>query len=568
MLAARMTPGTRPPRTADVWRQYAGYFRMHGKRMVVVAAAGVAQSFAYLPFAAILRHTFDVVLPARDLAGLLIAVVELMALQGAALALSWWSKMTALRAGQEVLARLRRQCARRLYELPREFHAAADAERLHVTVVYDTQWIEGMNNALTAQMLPASLSAAVLFALLFAIEPRYAVIIAIAAPGLFVANRMMTREAWFRQERLRHAFEVFSRGIRFAIAATDLTKSQAAEVREYRRQARYIESLRRVSLQVARFDAGQQLVQTALLVASTVAVLLAGGWAVAQGRGTSGQIMTFYVVTALFVSQARSIVDSVPPVRRGIWAFRRLDALLRVPQQEPYRGRLRLDDVENIRLEHVAFAYPGGSVLLQDASLEVRRGERIALIGPNGSGKSTLLFLILGFYRPDHGQLTANGIPYDRLDMRRLRSRFATVPQHPFLFAETVRANVAYGCNAGEEATWEALGWAGAADFVSRLPRGLDSEIGEQGVRLSGGQKQRLAIARALLRRPGLLILDEPTNHLDEEGVASLMSRLDSLPFRPAVLLVSHEWHILRHADRAWRLDGGRLKEAVLECRN
>lgn len=568
-MAGDVTEQSRPPRSGAVWRQYAGYFRAHGKRVAAVALAGAAQSFAYVPFAAVLRRTFDVVLPARDRLGLLIAVGELLALQAGSLALAWWAKMTALAAGQEVLARLRRRCVRRFYVLPREFHTAADAERLHVSVVYETEWIEGMNNALTAQVLPAALSALVLFALLFAIEPRYAVIIGVAAPSLFIANRLMTREAWFRQERLRLAFEAFSRGVRFALAAVDLTRSHAAEAREFRRQSRNIDSLRRVSLGVARFDAGQQLLQTALLVASTVAVLLAGGWAVAQGRSSAGQIMTFYVVTALFASQARSIVDSVPAVRRGIWAFRRLDILLRQPEREPYTGRLRVEGIDCVQLEHVGFHYRGAPALVQDATLEVRRGERVALIGPNGCGKSTLLFLILGFYRPQTGTLSVNGIPYEQLDMRRLRSRCATVPQHPFLFAETVRANVAYGSDAlADEAIWEALRWAGAAEFVEALPEGLDSEIGEQGVRLSGGQKQRLAIARALLRRPDLLILDEPTNHLDEEGVSGLMDRLDRLPFQPAVLLVSHEWHILRHAHRAWRLTGGRLEEAALECRN
>jgi len=151
--------------------------------------------------------------------------------------------------------------------------------------------------------------------------------------------------------------------------------------------------------------------------------------------------------------------------------------------------------------------------------------------------------------------------------MRSLRARVAVVPQAPFLFADTIRANVGYGV--GEisgPAIREALEWAGAASFVNALPDGLDTQIGEQGVRLSGGQRQRLAIARALLRRPDLLILDEPTNHLDEDGVSGLMESLDRLPFRPAVIVVSHEWRVLRHTDEAWRLEDGRLHRAAVEC--
>jgi len=140
--------------------------------------------------------------------------------------------------------------------------------------------------------------------------------------------------------------------------------------------------------------------------------------------------------------------------------------------------------------------------------------------------------------------------------------------QDVFLFAGTLRENVAYGnADATAEAIWEALRWAGADDFVAQLPDTLDTPIGENGVRLSGGQRQRLVIARALLRRPYLLILDEPTNHLDDAGIASLIDSLDRVPFRPAVIVISHEWRVLRHATRAWRLTGGRLVETALEYR-
>lgn len=533
----------------------------------MVAAAGAAQSFLYVPLAAVLRRTFDTVLPARDRAGLRTAVGELLALQMFSLALGWCIRTTALRAGQAVVSQLRRECLQRLYELPRQFHTGADAERLHVTLVYEINWIEGMSNALVLRILPATLCATVLFVLLFWTEPRYAVIIAVCAPGLFVANRLMARSAWLRQDRLRRAFQEFSRGVRFAIAAMDLTKAQAAEAVELSRQSANVEVLRSVSLDLSRFDSVQQLLQSALLLAGTVAVLLAGGWAVAAGRATGGQIMAFYVMTALFASQARTIVDSVPAVRMGLRAFAQTAGLLQIPEREPYQGSETVERLENLCLENVGFAYPGGRPVLEDATLEIGRGERIALIGDNGSGKSTLLFLILGLYRPCRGSLAVNGRPYDGLDMRSLRARVAVVPQAPFLFADTIRANVGYGVGKiSGPAIREALEWAGAASFVDALPDGLDTQIGEQGVRLSGGQRQRLAIARALLRHPDLLILDEPTNHLDEDGVSGLMESLDRLPFRPAVIVVSHEWRVLRHTDGAWRLEGGRLHRAAVEC--
>ena len=284
--------------------------------------------------------------------------------------------------------------------------------------------------------------------------------------------------------------------------------------------------MRGVSLDLTRYEAGQQLLQNALILAATLAVLLAGGWAAAGGRITRGEIMAFYVVTALFAAQARLIVEAIPPVRMGLRAFRRVADLLSVPEREPYTGTEAIASIEELRLADVAFGYDGTLPLVQDVNLTVRRGERVALVGANGSGKSTLLYLIAGFYRPQRGALAVNGVPYDRVFIRSLRARMAIVAQNPFLFAGTLRENVAYGNpEATAEDVWEAL------------------------------------------RRPDLLILDEPTNHLDDAGIASLIGSLDRVPFRPAVIVISHEWRVLRYATRAWRVTGGKLVETALEYR-
>jgi ABC-type multidrug transport system fused ATPase/permease subunit len=278
--------------------------------------------------------------------------------------------------------------------------------------------------------------------------------------------------------------------------------------------------------------------------------------------------MAFYVVAALFAAQARLIVEAIPAVRMGMRAFRKVADLLGVAEREPYAGGEHVDSIGELTLEDVTFGYRSSAPVVKQASFTVRRGERVALLGANGSGKSTLLYLIAGFYRPQRGALSIDGVPYDRLRIRSLRARMAIVAQNPFLFAGTLRENVAYGNrDVTAESIWEALQWAGADDFVAQLPEALDTLIGENGVRLSGGQRQRLVIARALLRRPDLLILDEPTNHLDDAGIASLIRSLDRVPFRPAVIVISHEWRVLRHATRAWRLAGGELVETSLEYR-
>jgi ABC-type multidrug transport system fused ATPase/permease subunit len=278
-------------------------------------------------------------------------------------------------------------------------------------------------------------------------------------------------------------------------------------------------------------------------------------------------MMAFYVMAAMFAAQTRTLLGAMPEIRMGMRGFRDIHALFEREEREPYSGTRRVSHVEEIRLDEVHFAYPGRAPLLEGVSLSIPRGGRVVLFGANGSGKTSIVHLIGGYYRPDRGRLRVNGTDYEEIDVRSLRARTAVVPQNPLLFGGTLGENLLYGCDEEEGAIEEALEGAGLREFVEDLPEGLKTAVGDQGIQLSGGQRQRLAIARALLRRPDLLIFDEPTNHLDEAAIDNLSASLQRLPYRPAVLLISHEPRILRHADVAWRLENGRLERAAVEAR-
>jgi len=550
------------------WRPYAGYFKPHQRKLAGLLIAGCVQSVLYIPFAALLRRIFDVALPAANTAVLWKAAAGILALQLAGLALTYWMRVTALAVNQNIAARVRNESLARLYDLPRAFHTAVDLERLHVTLVYDTDRLALMNEALTVRFLPSGLSALALFGVMAWIDPRYAAIVGVAAPVLLVFNRLLTREAWLRRAGVRKAFENFSRGVRFVVTALDLTRGSAAEAWELARQDGNIDALQRAELSQSRFDSMQEVAQGAVLMLATLTVLVAGGHAVADGSVTRGAMMAFYVAAALFANNARAMVGAIPAIRFGMRAFQEISQILCYPEREPYQGTKETGSIEEIRFEGVGFSYGEGQEILNDVSLTISRGARVALIGANGSGKSSLIHLLAGYYRPQTGRVLANGIPYDELSVPSLRERIAIVPQNPVLFSGTVRANIAYGMSVrpdgGDRDLEEALEWAGATAVIRRLPHGLDTEIGDQGVRLSGGERQSLAIARALLRRPDLLVLDEPTNHLDAEAIERLAASLEGLPFRPAVLVISHEAHVLRHATVAYRIASGRLSLAAL----
>jgi ATP-binding cassette subfamily B protein len=285
-----------------------------------------------------------------------------------------------------------------------------------------------------------------------------------------------------------------------------------------------------------------------------------GGIGVAHHEMTVGQLLSFYAIVALLQAQVSTVVSLLPLVVSGEESLRRLDVILDADQPMPYAGRRRIDFSGSITLSAVTFGY-GSEPLLEDVELELEAGEQVVVVGPNGAGKSTLASLILGLYRPWSGRLLADGVPYDELDMRHLRRAFGVVLQDPVIIPASAAENIAYGRPEATPADIRrAAELAGAAAFIERLPRGYDTWVGDEGSLLSGGERQRLAIARALISSPRLLILDEPTTHLDDEAIATVQANLDALPGAPGVLTITHDEAIARAAARVIYIRDGRLR--------
>jgi len=217
-----------------------------------------------------------------------------------------------------------------------------------------------------------------------------------------------------------------------------------------------------------------------------------------------------------------------------------------------------------IVFERVAFAYPvrPDVQVLDDVGLNLAPGRMVALVGPSGAGKSTIAALLLRLYDPDEGTVRLDGRDVRGLDARWLRSRIGTVAQEPVLFSTSVAANIRYGRpDATDESVEAAARAANAHDFISDLPDGYATEVGERGVRLSGGQKQRVAIARAILKDPPILILDEATSSLDAESESLVQDALERLMAHRTSLVIAHRLSTVRNADRVVVLDGGRVVE-------
>jgi subfamily B ATP-binding cassette protein MsbA len=216
----------------------------------------------------------------------------------------------------------------------------------------------------------------------------------------------------------------------------------------------------------------------------------------------------------------------------------------------------------HIRLSRVCFAYDPAAPVLSDVDLEVRRGEVVALVGPSGAGKSTVLNLIPRFYDVTAGALTIDDQDLRGVSLASLRRRIALVTQEPFLFDDTIAANIAYARSGATQGDIESAARSAAAhEFIIGLPRGYDTLVGEAGARLSGGQRQRIAIARAFLKDAPILLLDEATSALDTESEAQVQAALARLMAGRSTLIIAHRLSTIRGADRIYVLDQGRVAE-------
>ncbi|HEY2834738.1 MAG TPA: ABC transporter ATP-binding protein, partial [Sporichthyaceae bacterium] len=229
-------------------------------------------------------------------------------------------------------------------------------------------------------------------------------------------------------------------------------------------------------------------------------------------------------------------------------------ALHRLPRQAR-RGSIRLDAV--------VVSYTPDRPVLQGVDLDIPSGQTTALVGPSGAGKTTVTDVVLGLLRPERGRVLVDGVPLSDHDLAGWRSRVAVVPQDPYLFTETIAANLRWASpQATDKDLWVALREAAADAFVAALPAGLDTMVGDRGIRLSGGERQRIALARALLRRPTLIVLDEPTSALDTQTEQLVRATLARLHGRHTVLIVAHRLSTARDADQIVVLDAGRVVES------
>jgi subfamily B ATP-binding cassette protein MsbA len=487
---------------------------------------------------------------------------------------------------QRVLHGVRTGLMEKYQRLPLSFHDRMKAGHLISRVTNDVTLLRGAVVGGFVILLQNSLLAIFALGLILLTSWRLSLLAILVLPLNVYLIRMVSSRLRRKTTQAQECMADMTSALQESIAGIRVVKAFGMEDFETAKFRRFSRGYFRNYLKMKMSAALATPITEILGSVGAVVVLGYGGKLVLEGRLHPANLIMFMGAMLWVISPVKALANLNTVIQEGLAAARRVFAVLDLesepsappetveagPAGGPARGGAvapRESEVEPvpfgeaIRFEDVTFAYDGGPPVLREVTLEVRRGDTIALVGPSGAGKSTLVDLVPRFYDPVRGRITLDGTDVRRLPLEGLRGLMGVVTQETILFNDTVRNNIAYGLEDFPEEKIEAAARAANADgFIAELSRGYDTLIGDRGVQLSGGQRQRLAIARAILKNPEILIFDEATSNLDPEGERLVQEAIERLMRGRTNFVIAHRLSTIRNAQKIVVLEGGRIREA------
>ena len=469
--------------------------------------------------------------------------------------------------GERIVADLRQDVQAHLLRLDPGFFELNRPSEIASRLTADTGVIEQVVGSAASIALRNLFMGVGGMAYLFYLSPKLTGLMLIVIPVVILPIVFMGRKVRALSQKSQDRVADVGSLVSEVLRAIKVVQAFGAEGREAARFAATAEAAFAAARRRFLVRAGMTAIVITLVFGAITLVLWEGARDVIAGSMTGGTITAFVLAAAIVAGAFGALTEVYGDFMRAAGASARIRDLLaqqpsiRAPARpvalpEPPEGRLAF--------EGVGFRYPSRPDMpaIRDFSLEVRPGERIAIVGPSGAGKSTLFQLVQRFYDPAAGRILMDGVDLRDADPADVRARIAVVPQEAVVFMGTARSNILYGRPGASEAEmWKAAEAANAAEFLRALPGGLDSDMGEGGTRLSGGQRQRIAIARALLKDAPILLLDEATSALDAESEAAVQEALEHLMEGRTSLVIAHRLATVRDADRIVVMDEGRIVE-------
>lgn len=464
---------------------------------------------------------------------------------------------------QDVQHDLRLEAYGHLQALEPEFFEERSTGGLLSVLGDDVNQLERFLNTGANDMLQVATTVLLVGGAFFVLAPSVAWMAMLPMPFIILGSIRFQRRLAPRYAEVREAAGLVNARLAANLGGINTIKSFTAEAHEFRRLEADSEVYRRSNAGAIRLSSAFVPLIRILILAGFTATLLFGGLQAVSGAMSVGIYSVLVYLTQRLLWPLTRLGETLDGYQRAMASTNRIMNLLDVPVTIREGDRPLERGRGEVEFRNVHFAYRGRSATLDGISIRIPAGQTAAVVGPTGSGKSTLVKLLLRFREPDAGQVLLDGVPVDQYRLGDLRRNLGLVAQDTFLFAGTVADNIRYGSfDAPREQVVAAARAAEADGFIQRLPDGYETVVGERGQQLSGGQQQRIALARAVLKDPPVLVLDEATSAVDNETEAAIQRSLEHITRDRTTLVIAHRLSTVRHADRIYVLDEGRITEA------
>ena len=565
------------------WRGIAAELRNHRRQILLANLVALLAVVASVPLPLLLPLMVDEVLlhhPARFVETIAawtpaawhgpvlfigVALLATLLLRFVAILLNVWQGRSFSLLAKEITYRIRTRMLNRLSRIAVSAFETVGAGRVTSHFVTDLNAIDTFLGASISGFIVSVLTLVGVAGVLFWMHWQLALLILVLNPPVILFSTRLGKRVKDLKKVENRAVEVFQDALAETLDA--LTQIRAMN-REKHYLARIVDRAGDIRRHAAAFawksDAMSRIAFFVFLAGFDIFRALAMLMVVFSDL-TIGEMLAVFGYLWFMMTPVQELVNMQYAWFAAQGALGRINALLGMKDApahpalaDPFAGRT----TAGITLEHVRFAYEDdGETILDDVSLDIRPGEKVALVGASGGGKSTLVQALLGLYPVKAGRILYGGVPVTEIGWETVREHVGVVLQHPVLFNDDVRANLTLGREVDDATLWQALEIAQLKDIIAALPQGLDTVVGRQGVRLSGGQRQRLAIARMIVARPGVVIFDEATSALDTDTERRLHEAMRTFLAGRTTLIIAHRLSAVRQADRILVFENGRVVE-------
>ena len=465
---------------------------------------------------------------------------------------------------RDIELNLRSTLTIKLQELSMTFHQSMQSGRIMSKIMRDVENVQTLLYMSVGSLLNIVLDTSIALVVIVSGSPVVLLFFAAVIPVAVLTIYKFRKPIQSNNQEFRREMEETQAAIAEMVEMIPVARAHGLENEEIKKMQKRLKSISYTGYRLDQVNTLFGATSWVVFQVFQILCLAFTGSMAYLGKITIGEVVLYQTYFSQIVNQIANLINLYPILTRGVESIKSIGEIIDTDEIEANNAIIPLEKLQGkVTFSNVVFKYADGAdYILEDFNLEIPAGTSVAFVGESGSGKSTLLNLLIGFYEPTEGRILIDGVNMSNIDKKEFRSQIAIVPQNTLLFSGSIRDNIVYNtCNVSDEQILKALEDVGLLDMVTNLPEGIHTRLGEHGGSLSGGQRQRISIARALIRKPKLIIFDEATSALDSASEKLVQKATEHLMQQCTTVMVAHRLSTIKEADLICVMEGGKIVE-------